>query len=321
MLYPHGDDMPTPVYVISGFLGSGKTTLINYILDTSPIDKKIMVLVNEFGSISIDRKIINADPNNVVDLSGGCICCGLFLELVSSLRFALDTLYADIILIESTGLAVPRQIARQAFSPAFEGRIEFGGIITVVDAGSILSCRYPVMKEQLKEANVIILNKIDLVDSKLLVRIHKMIRSMVPSDSRLIETSFCKVEYNEIISNPYNDRRIMEYARTPTKTYDSTAGFATVSLVRHFPLHRDKLLNLYARLGNKIIRSKGFILTEIGGMELQFSNNSITLSPTPLPIQRTELILIIDEKDKDLIENQFRKVFDEQNHGNIRSNA
>jgi cobalamin biosynthesis protein CobW len=57
--------MPTPVYVISGFLGSGKTTLINNILDTSPVDKKIMVLVNEFGSISIDRKIINTDPNNV----------------------------------------------------------------------------------------------------------------------------------------------------------------------------------------------------------------------------------------------------------------
>ena len=81
--------MPIPVYVISGFLGSGKTTLINYILDISPIDKKFMVLVNEFGSISIDRKIINADPNNVVDLSGGCIACicfGLFLEPVSSLR-------------------------------------------------------------------------------------------------------------------------------------------------------------------------------------------------------------------------------------------
>ncbi len=139
--------MPTPVYVISGFLGSGKTTLINTILDTSSVDKKIMVLVNEFGRISIYRKIFKVDPNNVVDLYGGCICCGLFLELVSSLRFALDTLFADIILIESTGLAVPREIARQALSPAFEGRIEFGEIITLVDASSILTCPYPVIAE------------------------------------------------------------------------------------------------------------------------------------------------------------------------------
>ena len=313
--------MPIPVYVISGFLGSGKTTLINTILDTSPVDKKIMVLVNEFGSISIDRKIIKVDPNNVVDLSGGCICCGLFLELVSSLRFALDTLFADIILIESTGLAIPGEIARQALSPAFEGRIEFGGIITVVDASSILKCQYPVIKEQLKTANVVILNKTDLVDSKTLDRARKMIRSMALSHSRLIETSFCKVGYDDIISQRYNDSRIIEYARTPPRQYDSTAGFATVSFVRHRPLHRDKLFDLYGRLGNKIIRSKGFILTESGKMELQFSNNVILLRETQQPIQRTELILILHENDKDLIENEFRKIFEEKDNNDKRANA
>jgi len=313
--------MPTPVYVISGFLGSGKTTLINNILDTSPIDKRIMVLVNEFGSISIDRKIIKIDPNNVVDLSGGCICCGMFLELVSSLRFAIDTLFADVILIESTGIAIPQEIARQALSPAFEGRIEFGGIITVVDANSILACQYPIIKEQLKEANVVILNKIDLVELKSLVHARKMIRSTVPSDSRLIETSFCKVEYHEIISQQYNDSRMVEYARIPPKKIDTTAGFTTVSLVRHRPLYRDKLLNLYKRLGNKIIRSKGFILTESGGMELQFSNNIINFKATQQPIQRTELILILHENDKNLIENEFRKIFQEHNNPDIHTDA
>jgi len=313
--------MPTPVYVISGFLGSGKTTLINNILDTSPIDKKIMVLVNEFGSISIDRKIIKVDPNNVVDLSGGCICCGMFLELVSSLRFALDTLFADIILIESTGLAIPREIARQALSPAFEGRIEFGGIITVVDVNSILTCRYPIIKEQLKESNVVILNKIDLVELKSLVHARKMIRSMVFPDTHLIETSFCKVRYHDIMSQQYNDSRIIEYARTPPIKIDTIAGFATVSFVRHRPLHRDKLLNLYKRLGNKIIRSKGFILTESGGMELQFSNNVIIFKATQQPIQRTELILILHENDKNLIENEFRKIFQEHDNPDIHMDA
>lgn len=313
--------MPTPVYVISGFLGSGKTTLINTILDTSPVDKKIMVLVNEFGSISIDRKIIKVDPDNVVDLSGGCICCGLFLELVSSLRFALDKLFADIILIESTGLAVPGEIARQALSPAFEGKIEFGGIITVVDASSILTLQYPIIKDQLKTANVIILNKIDLVDSNTLDRVRKMIRSMVLPDSRLIETSFCKVQYNDIISQRYNDSWIIEYVRTPQKKIDTTAGFATVSFVRHRPLNRDKLFDLYGRLGNKIIRSKGFILTDSGKMELQFSNNVISLSAIQQPIQRTELILILQENDKDLIENEFRKVFEERNDNDTHKNS
>lgn len=313
--------MPTPVYVISGFLGSGKTTLINTILDTAPVDKKLMVLVNEFGSISIDRRIIKVDPNNVVDLSGGCICCGLFLELVSSLRFALDTLFADIILIESTGLAVPGEIARQALSPAFEGRIEFGGIITVVDTSSILTCQYPVIKKQIKTANVVILNKTDLIDQKTLDHARKMIRSMVLPESRLIETSFCKVGYDEIISQRYDDSRIIEDVRIPPRQYDSTAGFATVSFVRHRPLHRNTLFDLYGRLGNKIIRSKGFILTESGKMELQFSNNVMSLRATQHPVQRTELILILHENDKDLIENEFRKIFQEHDTLDIHTNA
>ena len=130
--------MPTPIYVISGFLGAGKTTLINNLLESAPHSARIMVLVNEFGRISIDKKIIKADPFNIVDLSGGCICCGMVTELIASLRFALDELRADVILIESTGLAVPQEIARQALSPVFEGRVEDGGIITVVDAGSVL---------------------------------------------------------------------------------------------------------------------------------------------------------------------------------------
>jgi|SRR5208283_3491825 len=89
--------MPTPIYVISGFLGAGKTTLLNSLLESAPDSARIMVLVNEFGKISIDKKIIEADPLNIVDLSGGCICCGMFTELIASLKFALDELKADVI--------------------------------------------------------------------------------------------------------------------------------------------------------------------------------------------------------------------------------
>ena len=144
---------------------------------------------------------------------------------------------------------------------------------------------------------------------------------MVLPDSRLIETRFCMVGYDKIISQRYNDSRIIEYARTPPKKIDATAGFATVSFVRHRPLRRDKLFDLYRRLGNKIIRSKGFILTESGKMELQFSNNVISLRETQQPIQRTELILILHENDKNLIENEFRKIFQEHDNPDTHTNA
>ena len=302
--------MPTPVYVISGFLGSGKTTFINNILESAPVNLKIMVLVNEFGAISIDREIIKADPINVVDLSGGCICCGLFTELMASLLFALDTLQADIILIESTGLAVPQEIARQALTPAFEGRIEFGGIITLVEAKSMLSDDYPIIMKQLKGANVVILNKIDLIDSSTLAQAWKKIKSAIPSESIFFEASFARINYKEIFFRRYNDSHInIKYSKTNLNQFDSTAGFATVSFVRNSPLSMEMIYKLFKAHGNEIIRSKGFLVTEKGDVQLQFSENGLEIKDIQKPIKRSELVLIVREENKKFVEEKFKTAF------------
>jgi len=269
-----------------------------------------MVLVNEFGTISIDRKIIKTDPNNIVDLSGGCICCGLFLELMASLRFALESFKADIILIESTGLAFPREIARQALTPAFEGRIQFGGIITLMDASNIQLDDYPVVREQLTAANVVILNKIDLIDGGTLVQVREKIKALMPSESILFETSFGRIDFNDIFSKKYDDTHLHHKDIMPlSKDFDSTAGFATITFVRHEALHLGTLLKLYDACGNKIIRSKGFVITERGGVELQLSKSGIEVKDTRKPIKRTELVLIVREGDKKFTEDKFKKVF------------
>ncbi len=301
--------MVTPIYVISGFLGAGKTSLINNLLESAPGDARIMVLVNEFGSISIDKKIIKADPFNIVDLSGGCICCGMFTELIASLRFALDDLKANIILIESTGLAVPQEIARQALSPAFEGRVELGGIITVVDAGSMLTVDYPIIEDQLKEANVVVLNKTDLIDSDTLAQVRDKIKLITNLECSLFETSFGRISYNDIFSRRYDSPHIT-YRKTQPGEFDSTVGFATVCLVRNSPVDGVRLVEFYQKHHHKIIRSKGFVVTKKGGVELQFSKSGMEMKEIDKPLQRTELVLIVKENDKEFIESEFRKVFD-----------
>ncbi len=301
--------MPTPIYVISGFLGAGKTTLINNLLDSAPYSSRIMVLVNEFGSISIDKKIIKADPFNIVDLSGGCICCGMIIELIASLRFALDELRADVILIESTGLAVPQEIARQALSPVFEGRVEVRGIITVVDAGSVLIEDYPIIEAQLKEANVVVLNKVDLIDSSTLGEVRDRIKLITPLECRLFETSFGRISYNHIFDRRFDSPHI-PYPKTLPEEFDSTAGFATVSLVRSSITDADELIEFYQKHRHKIIRSKGFVMTENGGVEVQLSTSGIEVKDIQKPIQRTELVLIVKERDKEFIESEIRKVLD-----------
>jgi G3E family GTPase len=299
--------MPTPIYVISGFLGAGKTTLINSFLKSAPYSARIMVLVNEFGEISIDKKIIEADPLNIVDLSGGCICCGMLTELIASLRFALDELRADVILIESTGLALPQEIARQALSPFFEGRVEGGGIITVVDAGSLLTEDYPIIKAQLKEANVVVLNKIDLIDPNTLVEIRDRIKMMTTPECSLFETSFGRISYNDIITRRY-DSPPFTYTKTRPGEFDSTVGFATVCLVRHSPIDADELIEFYQKHRHKIIRSKGFVMTEKGGVVVQLSKSGIKVKEIQKPIERMELVLIVKEEDKEFIDSEIRNV-------------
>ena len=302
--------MPVQLYVISGFLGSGKTTLINRILETAPVHLKIMVLVNEFGTISIDKKIINVDPDNIIDLSGGCICCGLFSELMASLRFALDDFNADIILIESTGLALPQEIARQALTPAFERTIALGAIITVVDAGGTQFGDYPIIAEQLKASDIVILNKTDLVDPTVLGQVRNKIQQIMPSRSTFIETRFGRINYNEIC-HPNTENIIFHssYFESIPKNFDSTAGYAAICFVLYQPIHLHTLMQFYNNWGKKIIRSKGFLLTEKGGMELQFTQSGIHIKDASKSIKRTEIVLIVRDRDRKKIESKFRNMF------------
>lgn len=301
--------MPTPILIISGFLGAGKTTFINNLLESVPDSARVMVLVNEFGRISIDKKIIKTDSANIVDLSGGCICCGMLIELIASLRFALDELRADLILIESTGLAVPQEIARQVLSPVFEGRVEGGWIITIVDAGSVLKADYPIIEAQLKEANVVVINKVDLIDSKTLEEVRDRVKLIANPNCRLLETSFGRISYNDIFAWRYDSPHIIP-ANTLQREFDSTVGFATVCLVRSSPINADGLIKFFQKQRHKIIRSKGFVMTDKGGLEVQLSKSGVEVKEIQKPMNTTELVLIVKEEDKEFIERKVRKVFD-----------
>jgi G3E family GTPase len=301
--------VPIPVFVISGFLGSGKTTLINNVLATAPRDKKIAVLVNELGSISIDSRKLSTNPDNIVDLVGGCVCCGMLTELIAAIQHTLNSIGPDIMIIESTGLALPGEIAQIAVSPFFGGRVEHGAIVTVVGAGSILSDDYPMIREQLKPADLAVLNKIDRVGPDQLARARERILSVLPSGADLIETCFGRIHYDAIFSRTRGGSRTgTEAAKVGGARRDSTAGFAAISLAREAPLPLDRLLKLYEKYGKRIVRSKGYILTESGAVELQYSVDGLDLKDFNKCIQRTDLVLVVKEEDKDLIANELRNV-------------
>ena len=170
-----------PVTILTGFLGSGKTTLLNRIL-TEEHGKRIAVIENEFGEVGIDQAlVINADEE-IFEMSNGCICCtvrGDLIRVLGNLMKRRDKF--DYVLVETTGLADPGPVA-QTFFMDDEIRAEFSldGIVTLVDAAHVDQQigRSDESSEQIAFADVLVLNKTDLVDGEALDGVEARIRGM-----------------------------------------------------------------------------------------------------------------------------------------------
>jgi G3E family GTPase len=169
-----------PVTVLTGYLGAGKTTLLNRIL-THEHGKKVAVIVNEFGEVGIDNQlIINADEE-IFEMNNGCICCtvrGDLIRIISSLMRRRDKF--DHLVIETTGLADPAPVIQTFFmDEEVKAQSFLDAVVTVVDAKHIWQhWEAEEAKEQIAFADVILLNKIDLVDTDNVNELEQRIRSM-----------------------------------------------------------------------------------------------------------------------------------------------
>ncbi|MBI3703769.1 MAG: GTP-binding protein [Rhizobiales bacterium] len=202
-----------PVTVLTGYLGAGKTTLLNRIL-SEPHGKKYAVIVNEFGEIGIDNElIVNADEE-VFEMNNGCICCTVRGDLVR----IIDGLMRrkgrfDAIIVETTGLADPAPVAQTFFMDEQVGsRTKLDAVVTVADA-MWLKDRLkdaPEAKNQIAFADVILINKTDLVSPDALAELEARIRGINPY-ARLHRTERAKVALDEVLGrNAFDLDRILD---------------------------------------------------------------------------------------------------------------
>ncbi len=163
-----GPAAPLPTVVIGGYLGAGKTTLVNHLLREEGLrgGRRIAVLVKDFGEISVDADLIVGADGEVLSLAGGCVCCSFGADLVGTLqRVAVREPRPDVVLIETSGVGLPLAVARAA---ALVPGIAVDGIVVVVDAPLVrgqVRARYvgETVRQQLHEADLIVLSKADLV--------------------------------------------------------------------------------------------------------------------------------------------------------------
>jgi G3E family GTPase len=170
-----------PVTVLTGYLGAGKTTLLNYLL-TQKHGYKCAIIINEFGAISIDNQLVVGADEEILELNNGCLCCRVRGDLIKSLNDLLlkKRKRFDYVIIETTGLADPSPIAHTFMASDLANHLRLDGIVTVVDARHLAKELNdgPEPRAQIAFADVILLNKTDLVSPLELADIEARIRGM-----------------------------------------------------------------------------------------------------------------------------------------------
>ena len=257
-----------PVTVLTGYLGAGKTTLLNRVL-TEQHGKKYAVIVNEFGELGIDNElVVNADEE-VFEMNNGCICCTVRGDLIRIIEGLMKrTGRFDAILIETTGLADPAPVAQTFFvDDEVRSRTKLDSIVTVVDAKNFLQRLEDSHEaaEQVAFADIVVLNKIDLVSQDEAARVEARIRALNPM-ARLHRTDHCDLPVTEVLDRGAFDLdRILEIEPNflGEDDHEHDEQITSVSLRATRPLDRQKFNAWISELlrvrGIDILRSKGIL--------------------------------------------------------------
>src|SRR6056297_1302126 len=258
-----------PVTVLTGFLGAGKTTLLNRIL-TEQHGKKYAVIINEFGETGIDNDLVVDADEEVFEMNNGCICCtvrGDLIRILGGLMKRADKF--DAIIVETTGLADPAPVAQTFFvDQDVADRTRLDAIVTVADAVHLNDQlgEHHEAEEQIAFADVVLLNKTDLVDVDGLGRVEDRIRKINPY-AKIIRTDHCGAALDEVIGlDAFNLERVLAVEPdflTSDHDHEHDDDVTSLSLTADAPLDLDRFQTWFGQLlqtrGQDILRSKGIL--------------------------------------------------------------
>jgi G3E family GTPase len=252
----------SPLLLLTGFLGSGKTTLLNRLL-SSPGHPRIGVVVNEFGQVGIDGKLLPG--SGILELSNGCVCCVRGTELWESALELVDRAGAEVLIVETSGLVEPQALLTQyeLLPAAMAARIDLRGLLCVVDVLQVSDSvqRRPEARQQIELADRLLLSKLDVASPEDLLRAHQLLDELSAATDRVgLSRKSSDHEVAEVLRWALGPRG--EHSRRPRPVSELRHGSSqlqAVSVRLPRPLLGPPLQQLLDELPGDVLRAKGFV--------------------------------------------------------------
>lgn len=288
--------MPVPILLVTGFLGAGKTTVVNHLLANAD-GRRIAAIVNDFGAINIDAELIAGASDGVVSLANGCICCSLEGDLLRTLSTLLRRdPKPDYIVIETSGVADPADIVRNLMDPVILREAPLETVLCVIDAATPPSALDDALqRSQLRVADIVALSKLDLADDGAAARMREAIRAQ-RAPAVVVDAKHGAIP--SALLFPASDRAPVP--REPGPKRPAEERFETLNWTSDRPLSLPRLQQAIGRLAPKLARAKGLFETvEQPGrlMVFQFAGGRATLAPGEPPtegVPRARIVFIAE---------------------------
>jgi G3E family GTPase len=216
----------TAVYLITGFLGSGKTTFLNRIIQAVPENRKLMILMNEFGDIGVDGALIEKNGLAMMEISKGSIfCVCVKTDFIRGLMDIARHMQPDVLVIEATGVANPSDLKRDLKLSVFQNRFQFREQFCIIDAGNFQDAydTFTSVEKQIESATVFIINKIDEADAGTIQKVKQIVARHHP-DPQFYETTYADIPLGKFLPDVMASETRNEHLTEPASDQELEAA-------------------------------------------------------------------------------------------------
>ena len=317
-----------PTNVVTGFLGVGKTTAIRHLLKSKPADEQWAVLVNEFGEVGIDGALLQADDNMVTQVAGGCTCCKVQSLSRVGLQHLIDEHKPDRLIIEPSGLAMPKQIMEMLGTKEFLAQLEVQAIVCLVDPYFFKDESFLNMEacaDQIAMADVVIATKADIADEENLAAFTEYMRRYTPAKQAVTTMSHGQMDWR-LLKHSHRAERATAAIGRHAHSSESTSqaplpnpdADGVIKLENHadfgyscgwvfttdWTFDSDKLLELYRDLS--VPRIKGVFATRDSWISINKMRDTVSSESVEVAQDSRVEMLALEETTWDAIDQQIR---------------